>query len=457
MFLGVNDRTDEQFRALVRNSHDLTVVTDASGRPLYVSPSVTRILGYVPADFTSASRLDLIHPADSDAVIGALRLAQFSPATHPTAEFRARHRDGSWRWLDMVVNNLLADASIRGLVFNIRDISDRKQAELALAEATEEFRLAFENAPIGMSLTSIAPATEGCLLRVNQAMADMLGYTRAGLEGRTIGQLSHPDDRSADLAALIRFQSNRATTYSIDKRYRHADGHWVWVHLQVSMVARDEQPETGPRSYVISQMLDITERRAAEERLTFLALHDPLTGLANRRLLLDRLSVALARAARSGQGVAVFYLDLDHFKAVNDSLGHEQGDQLLRQVGSRLGALVRDTDTLARLGGDEFVLVADGLADSDEAEGIAVRIEQAFYRPFQLSDGVTISVTTSVGVATAGGGADVDPPTFLRQADAAMYQAKQNGRSCHRTFAGDPLPAPKIAAFSPAMTNKVVA
>jgi diguanylate cyclase (GGDEF)-like protein/PAS domain S-box-containing protein len=315
-------------------------------------------------------------------------------------------------------------------VLNIRDITDRKSAEVALGQATEQFRLSFENAPIGMAMTSIDPASQGWLLRVNQAMAEMLGFTREELEGRTVGQITHPDDRAADQAAMARFQNNEATTFTAEKRYRHADGHWIWVLLQVSMVAGDD----GPQKYVVSQMLDITERRATDERLTFLALHDPLTGLANRRLLLDRLSLALARAARSGQRVAVLYLDLDRFKGINDSLGHEHGDQLLLQAASRLGELVRESDTLARLGGDEFVLVADGIDSAPQAVAVARRIQQCFDQPFDLG-GLSVSVSASVGIALAAG--YTDPKTVLRHADAAMYQAKERGRACHHVYGDD--------------------
>ncbi len=315
-------RSEAHFRALVRNSHDLTIVTDASGRTLYVSPSMTRLLGYPT---TVVGQLDghLVHPDDQERVLNAYRLARFSPATRPTIELRAQHRDGSWRWLEMTVTNLLADELIQGLVFNIRDITDRKSAEVALEQASEQFRLSFENAPIGMALTSIDPATEGRMLRVNQAMADMLGYTRDDLLCRTVAEITHPDDRRADQAAVASFLSGQATSFATEKRFLHADGHSIWVQLQVNMVMGHD----GPHRYVINQMLDVTERREAEERLTFLALHDPLTGLANRRLLLDRLSLALARAARTGRMVAVLYLDLDRFKGINDSLGHDRGDQ----------------------------------------------------------------------------------------------------------------------------------
>lgn len=252
--------SEARFRALVRNSHDLTIVADADGRAKYVSPSVTRMLGYAPSEFSSFDG-HLVHPDDQQRVLDAFRLSRFSPATHPTVEFRIQHRNGSWRWLDMTATNLLADSTIRGLVFNIRDVTDRKEAEVALAQASEQFRLSFENAPIGMAVSSIGPDSAGCLLKVNQALADLLGYTRGELEGRTMGELTHPDDQEVDAVALARFQAHDTTSYTSEKRYRHADGHWVWVQLQASLVAGGDDAH----NYVISQMLDITERRAAEE------------------------------------------------------------------------------------------------------------------------------------------------------------------------------------------------
>lgn len=417
--------SEAHFRALVRNSHDLTIVTDANGRALYVSPSMSRILGYAPGDFTQLDS-HLVHADDAAGVLDAFRLCRFSPATRPSVELRVRHRDGSWRWLELRMSNLLADDSIRGIVFNLRDATDRKAAELALSAATERLRLSFENAPIGMALTGLEGNRAGVLMRVNQALADMLGLSREALQGANIWDLSHPDDRAADAAAQQRLQEGVATSYSADKRYRHADGRWIWVHLQANLVAA----EVASERYVINQLLDVTEQREAEEHLTFLALHDPLTGLANRRLLLDRLTMALARASRTGRRVGAFYLDLDGFKGVNDSWGHEQGDQLLRQTAARLAALVRESDTLARLGGDEFVLVADDLNGRSDAVGIAARILDTFDQPFELGGQVRVTLSTSVGVSLAAGGDD--PKTVLRHADVAMYQAKQQGRRCFR-------------------------
>lgn len=173
------------------------------------------------------------------------------------------------------------------------------------------------------------------------------------------------------------------------------------------------------------------ERKRSETRLAYLALHDPLTGLSNRTSLRDRLSSSLARAERSGEQLAVLFLDLDRFKAINDSLGHDVGDDLLVQVGRRLRASVRSFETVARLGGDEFVVVLEGLAGREGAEVVARRIIEAMEPDIELGE-VTCRVSTSVGIALAEGGEDLD--VLLERADQAMYQAKRAGRGTFQVW-----------------------
>jgi diguanylate cyclase (GGDEF)-like protein/PAS domain S-box-containing protein len=418
--------SEAHFRGLVQNSYDITVVTDAEGHMTYVSPSVYRILGYTPEEMIGQG-LNLLQREDYSVVSQALTDTIGDPAGHRVVQARARHRDGSQRWLELSMTNLLGDPAVQGIVTNVHDVTERKNAEDAFAEATEQFRVAFENAPIGMALTGVKPPNQGRFLRVNQALADMLGYERHQLVGRSVHELTHPDDVAADRLAIRRFETHEATTYETEKRYRNASGDFIWVHLKAALM----KSEDGPRDYVVSQVVDITERRDAEERLTHQALHDPLTGLPNRRLFLDRLTMALARSERHRQSVAVFYLDVDRFKVINDSLGHEVGDQVLVETAARLQQLVRDSDTLARLGGDEFVLLVEDLEEHEEVSAIAQRIGEALALPLILPE-LTVSVSTSIGIAIAGRGADA--VGLLRDADTAMYRAKEQGRARFAVF-----------------------
>jgi diguanylate cyclase (GGDEF)-like protein len=221
---------------------------------------------------------------------------------------------------------------------------------------------------------------------------------------------------------MTRLFDGEVDSYQIEKRYLHADGHAVWASLHASFV-RDPD---GRALYAIGQIEDITERRAMSALMAHAAIHDPLTDLPNRVLFSDRLDLALARSLRSARHVAVLFLDLDHFKLINDSLGHEGGDQLLRAVAERIRDSVRPGDTVARFGGDEFTILFEDVADASSARDAAERTLAALAQPFDLEDG-EVFVSASVGVALSVTGHDTSA-TLLRNADAAMYRAKERGR-----------------------------
>ena len=201
----------------------------------------------------------------------------------------------------------------------------------------------------------------------------------------------------------------------------------LWFSLRVSALTVD-----GGGAVVTHN--DITGRKRAEMKLAHQALHDPLTGLPNRTLFLDRLSVGLARMERSQAAVAVLFLDLDKFKVVNDSLGHDVGDQLLVAVANRLRAALRPGDTAARYGGDEFTVLCEGITSENDAVVIAERVSAAIGRPFSLDDAET-ELTSSIGIAIASGDED-SPENLIHEADTAMYRAKQRGRARYELFSG---------------------
>src|ERR1019366_9721959 len=208
---------------------------------------------------------------------------------------------------------------------------------------------AFDEAPIGMILVS----RKGRILRANRALGDIVGRPQEKLTGMSVQEITHPDDREASLSWTTRLMAGEVSNYQIEKRYLHADGHAVWTSLHASFV-RD--PDGNPL-YAIGQIEDITERRAMSAMMAHAAIHDPLTDLPNRVLFTDRLELALARSLRGSRHVAVVFLDLDHFKLINDSMGHDRGDQLLRAVAERIRDSVRPGDTVARFGGDEFTIL----------------------------------------------------------------------------------------------------
>ncbi len=305
------------------------------------------------------------------------------------------------------------------LVVNAIDVTDRIQSEAALRESEERFRSAFEHAPIGMALGS----ADSTILRSNDAFAEMVGRAPSEMVGIRIVDLTHPDDRGRTHDRIRRLFAGEISGYQMEKRYLHANGSAVWVSLSVSAV-RDED---GTPLYMIAQTEDITEKKAARERLAHQAVHDPLTGLPNRASFLNRLELALSEAERRRRRVGVLFLDLDHFKVINDSLGHEAGDQLLVTIAHRLRRILRPTDAVARFGGDEFTILCEDVVESDAVMGLALRVLTEVSRPILLTEG-EVFVTTSIGIALSGDSSET-PQTLVRDADTAMYRAKDAGRA----------------------------
>jgi len=293
-----------------------------------------------------------------------------------------------------------------------------RSSESALIEAEGRFRSAFEDAPIGMGLASV----DGHMVRVNRAYSEILGRSPAELVGMTIREVTHPDDWEANSVQYDALIAGDIERYALEKRYIHADGHDVWVNVSASCV-RDEHDRP---LYVIGQIDDVTERREMRERLAHAAVHDQLTGLPNRVLFMDRLAVALSRAQRDRHHVALMFLDLDRFKLINDSLGHETGDRLLESAAQRLGGALRSVDTLARFGGDEFTVLCE-VAHKSEALEIAERLVHAMQSPLVVG-GSELFVSVSVGLALSVDGAE-SGAEMLRNADVAMYRAKEMGPS----------------------------
>lgn len=270
---------------------------------------------------------------------------------------------------------------------------------------------------------------DGTTIFESPSAARILGYGPNGLINRIPFDAIHPRDRPAVQAGFRALVAGLSVTDPIEFRFRHAEGRWI--HLEG--VGTNLLHEAGIGGIVLTSR-DITQRKLAEQRIRHVAHHDSLTGLPNRSLLRDRLTQALSRARARDELVAVLFANLDRFKAINDSLGHRGGDELLRQVAERLRGCVRDTDTVARFGGDEFVAVLAGAADLPVAVAVQ-KILQVCAEPYDV-DGQPVVVGTSIGVAMHPGDGR-DPDTLLRNADAAMSAAKSAGPGTFRFFTSD--------------------
>jgi diguanylate cyclase (GGDEF)-like protein/PAS domain S-box-containing protein len=279
------------------------------------------------------------------------------------------------------------------------------------------YETAFETAPVGMALLDLF----GRWFRVNPALARTLGRTVPDLLVTDPLALRDPDDLAIDAAAFAEVAAG-AEAATVDQRYRHRAGHVVWLRRRTSLV-RDA---AGLPEYVVAVYEDVGARREEDARLIHLALHDPLTGLANRALLDDRLAQAVAARDRDGGAVVVLFCDVDGLKSLNDRHGHTFGDQVLIAVAERLVSQVRSGDTVARFGGDEFVVVCHlraGLDESRMAERLTVGVESG--SPLIAPDGSSVPVRISVGQEVARVG-ELDVHQLLRDADRSMYTAKRS-------------------------------
>jgi diguanylate cyclase (GGDEF)-like protein/PAS domain S-box-containing protein len=324
------------------------------------------------------------------------------------------------------VESHISTVNYRGksLFFSIiHDITERKQAEADLRIAAT----AFESQE-SLMITD----AEGVILRVNQAFIDTAGYTAEEIVGKTPRMLKsgrHNADFYRDMWKTIK----RTGTWQGEIWDRRKNGEIYPKWLTITAVKGDD----GATTHYVGSHIDITERKAADEKIQHLAFYDPLTGLPNRRLLIDRLGHALASSKRTGKQGALLFIDLDNFKSLNDTLGHDVGDLLLQQVAQHLNSCVRESDTVSRLGGDEFMVVLENLSvPALEAaaltEAITEKVMAALNRTFQLGTH-EYRCTSSIG-ATLFNGQQATIEELMKQADIAMYKAKQAGRNTLRFF-----------------------
>ena len=418
------ERSEDRFRSMVQNAPDIIAVLGEDGSVRYASPAIRQLLGYNAGDFVGQDAFSLVHPDDVSVVREAFEEVLVSGGPRSPIEFRFWHADGFWRHLEVRSRRLGDRSGGRELLVNARDVTGRRSDENELRLG----RQAIAASSNGIVITD-AREPDGRILYYNPAMERITGYEAGEAIDRDAGFLVGPDPDEPEVRRLYR-ALRAGEEFSGVLRNRRKDGDLFWSEMYVSPV----HDERGRLTNYVWILNDVSDRKALESELTHRAFHDSLTGLANRALFKDHLRQALERVRRSDSGIAVLFMDLDNFKQVNDSMGHEVGDRLLVEAGHRIRVCIRPSDTAARIGGDEFAVLLEGICGTEDAVRVAQRIITSLEAPFELS-GQEFSARTSIGISmTPIGGDSVRSEDLLRDADAAMYEAKRRGGGGYEVF-----------------------
>jgi len=407
--------SEERYRTAIEHAND-GVAMVRGDLHIYVNQRFLDIFGYErPEEVIGRPVSMMVHPEDRQKVTEFNLRRQRGEPVPSRYEFKGIRENGAPIYVEVSATRTSYRGEPVSLVY-VRDVTERKWMEEALQRSRDFYLTLFEEFPTMIWRLGV----DGQCDYLNRAWLDFTGRTLKEEKGEGWLQVIHPEDLE-DFRELLEHSLSKQEPFSAELRVRRRDGLWRWI----LKIGRPFHGLDGEFAGYIGASFDITERKEQEEELRVSATHDPLTALPNRRLLEDRLKVALAQASRKNLRVGVILMDLDNFKQVNDKMGHLAGDELLVELGRRLCALVRGGDTVARMGGDELVVVLPEINHPRDAQKVAKRILEAIRKPFLIS-GEELSISSSLGTAIFpdhGG----SPEVLLQRADQALYQAKANG------------------------------
>jgi diguanylate cyclase (GGDEF)-like protein/PAS domain S-box-containing protein len=418
---------------LLENVSDAVVVVDASsGRIVLWNAAATKIFGYSSSEARDHSWTVIVPErlkAQCEAGMARYRDTGHGPYidSHVVLDLPAVRRDGEEITIEIALSPISLSHNMenhgRLVLAIIRDVTERKEVEKVIKESEERFRSLVQNTS---DIITILDA-DGTIDYISPAVERVTGYKPEEQIGTDAFRPVHPDDREQALSIFAEVLKSPGLHPPLEFRMPHKDGSWRYLEHVVNNLLEDP----AVRGVVVTSW-DVTERKALEEQLRHQAFHDPLSGLPNRALFMDRLEHAFVRANRRGDKIAVLFTDLDNFKVINDSLGHEVGDQLLVAVAERIKHCLRPEDTAARLGGDEFTILIEAVDSMTDAVRVAERIAEILQPPFALDQHEVFS-TTSIGIALSSP-LQKQPADLLRHADLAMYRAKHKGKARYEVF-----------------------
>lgn len=417
-------QTEKKFKRLLESAPDAMIIVDSEGAIRIVNSQTERLFGYTRAELVGQP-IEKLMPQRFRSRHIDHRTGYVLDSLGPKARAMGQgldlyglHQDGHEFPIDVSLSPVDTEEGI-SITAAVRDVSERKRADATRGQLAAIVESS-DDAIVGMSLG-------GVITSWNRGAERLYGYAAEEILGRSILTLEPADRSQEELQQFERVKGGEPVQHFETVRV-HKDGRRVIVSLTLSAIK-----DASGRIIGVSKIArDVTATKQAEEQIRFLAQHDALTGLPNRLLFKDHINQAIAHAHRARRETAVLFIDLDHFKHINDSLGHQVGDRVLRLTGERLQQCVREVDSVARLGGDEFVVSVPAISGSSDAMAIADKLLLALRQPFHVDDRA-LHVSGSIGISlfpTDGADADV----LMRAADTAMYYAKENGRNNYQFF-----------------------
>ena len=408
------------WQSLLEAMPDGAAIIDRAGYMHNVNEMLIKMTGYPREDLVGQHVQKLVPTRLNDAEGEARREYENDPANRIIwfdRDFFVLCKDGTELSVDFTLSPLTVGGKLWAMG-SIRDNSAKRRAEKARLDAESLFRLAFEDNMAPMILTDI----NNHAFAVNSAFLQMIGRSSDEVMGFDSTPFTHPDDLDLSVESQNRMMQDDVRHTCYVKRYLHKDGRTIVVEISKTAAYDDAG---NIRCFIVSER-DITEERNLTAQLSHQALHDPVTGLANRTLFDDRLNQAKARIARQGGNCALLLIDLDGFKLVNDTYGHIVGDEVLIEVARRLDEAARNSDTLCRFGGDEFLYLAEDITNEEEMERVATRLLRVFSDPMNIGK-FTIEQRGSLG-AVMWGANSADDVDVVAEADVALYEAKRQGK-----------------------------